>query len=228
MSTRLAELQSVAGDVSRETLDRLDAFEAEFRRWSTRINLAAPSTLSELWQRHILDSAQLFSIAPDATTWLDLGSGGGFPGAVLAILLAERAGGRIELVESNNKKAAFLRTVLGILGTPATVHVCRIEDAFSRTKRPEIITARALAPLPRLFDLASPWLTDHSSAPARALFHKGREYVSELIESRDAWRFDLIEHQSKIDPTSRILEISGLSRIVPAGRGNGTLRQVET
>lgn len=224
MSDRMAELRHVAGTVSRETLRRLEAFEAEFRRWAARINLAAPSTLDVLWQRHILDSAQLFAIKPQATAWLDLGSGGGFPGAVLAILLVERPGGRIELVESNNKKAAFLRAALGGLGAPATVHVCRIEEAFARTAPPQIVTARALAPLPRLLDLAAPWLAQ-DGAGATALFHKGREYAAELAESRDAWRFDLVEHASKIDPAGRILEISGLARVVPAGRGNDTLRQ---
>lgn len=221
MSDRLAELRDVAGRVSRETLGRLDAFEAEFRKWSARINLAAPSTLEALWSRHILDSAQLFSLKPQAKAWLDLGSGGGFPGAVIAILLMERAGGRIELVESNNKKAAFLKSVLGALGAPARIHVCRIEQAFGRTEQPEIVTARALAPLPLLLELSRPWL----ERGAGALFHKGREYAAEIAESRDGWRFDLLEHRSKIDPASRILELSQVARRAPAERSDETPRQ---
>ena len=221
MTDRLAEIRDVAGTVSRETLDRLQAFEAEFRKWSARINLAAPSTLEALWSRHILDSAQLFALKPEARTWLDLGSGGGFPGAIMAILLIERPGGRIELVESNNKKAAFLKAVLGGLGAPASVHICRIEDAFGRTSMPEIVTARALASLPLLLDLAEPWLT----RGATALFHKGRDYGVEVAESRDGWRFDLIEHQSKIDPAGRILELSKLARNAPTDRPDRTLRQ---
>lgn len=228
MSERLDELQRIAGRVSRETLERLVIFETEFRKWSNRINLAAPSTLPELWQRHILDSAQLFALKPDATAWLDLGSGGGFPGAVLAILLAERPAGRIELVESNNKKAAFLRTVLGGLGAPAIVHICRIEDAFARTAQPQIITARALAPLPRLLELGWPWLRGDSGLETTALFHKGREYVRELTESTDIWRFDLIEHPSRTDPAGRILEISSLSRIAPAGRGDDSFQRADS
>ena len=222
MSERLAELVAVAGPVSRETFDRLAAFEAEFRRWAARINLAAPSTLDEVWSRHILDSAQLVSLAPDASAWLDLGSGGGFPGAVVAILLGEREGGRIELVESNNKKAAFLKSVLGSLGAPATVHVCRIEDASARVETPEIVTARALAPLPRLLELVRPWL----GAGATGLFHKGRDYAAEIAESRDGWRFDLVEHQSRVDPSSRILELSGVARAGAAENSEATPRQV--
>lgn len=205
---RLAELREISGSVSRETLEDLDLFEAEFRRWSASINLVAPSTLDSLWQRHILDSAQLAALKPDALKWLDLGSGGGFPGVVLAILLKQRRQASIDLVESNNKKAAFLRSVLARLGAPARVHVRRIEDAENRVAMPEIVTARALAPLPLLLRLASPWL----EAGATALFHKGRDYASEVAESRDAWHFDLIEHPSKIDPASRVLEIGGLSR----------------
>ena len=99
---RLEQIREVAGAVSRETLQRLEAFEAEFLKWSARINLAAPSTLDALWSRHILDSAQLAGLKPDALSWLDLGSGGGFPGAVMAILLRERPGASIELIESNH------------------------------------------------------------------------------------------------------------------------------
>lgn len=221
MTGRLAEIRDVAGTVSRETLGRLEAFEAEFRKWSARINLAAPSTLDSLWSRHILDSAQLFALKPRAKTWLDLGSGGGFPGAVIAILLAGREGGRIELVESNNKKAAFLKSVLGLLGAPARVHVCRIEDAVGRVEQPEIVTARALAPLPLLLELSQPWL----ERGATGLFHKGRDYAGEIAESRDGWRFDLVEHQSKIDPAGRILELSKLARNGPTERSDETLRQ---
>lgn len=205
---RLEEIRDVAGTVSRETLERLEAFEAEFLKWSARINLAAPSTLNALWSRHILDSAQLAALKPSALAWLDLGSGGGFPGAVMAILLRDRPGASIELVESNHKKAAFLRSVLGSLGAPATVHVRRIEEAADIAANVEIVTARALAPLPHLLDLASPWLT----AGATALFHKGRDYAAEVAESRDGWQFDLIEHRSKIDPASRVLELSKVER----------------
>lgn len=208
MTDRYRELIDIAGPVSRETFACLEAFEADFRKWSARINLAAPSTLNALWSRHILDSAQIARLASDALRWLDIGSGGGFPGAVMAILLKDRAGAHIDLVESNNKKASFLRTVLGAYGAPAHVHVSRIEDASGLFAQPEIVTARALAPLPKLLGLSEPWLSHGTTA----LFHKGRDYAAEVAESVNEWCFDLVEHPSRIDPTSRILEISGLTR----------------
>lgn len=199
----------VAGDVSRETYDDLRVFEREFRRWSGRINLAAPSTLPDLWQRHILDSAQLLPLAGSATSWLDLGSGGGFPGAVVAILLKARQGASITLVESNRKKAAFLSTTLGLLKAPAKVLPIRIEQAWTSGLEPEIVTARALAPLANLLALSEPWLT----RGARGLFHKGRDYRSELANCADEWRFDLVETPSVIDGESVILDVSNLVAI---------------
>ncbi|MGH6859998.1 MAG: 16S rRNA (guanine(527)-N(7))-methyltransferase RsmG [Phyllobacterium sp.] len=192
--------------VSRETVEDLLAFEELFRKWSKAINLASPSTLDHLWERHIVDSAQLLGLAPDARHWLDLGSGGGFPGVILAILLKQSSGARVDLVESNSKKAAFLRTALGKANAPASVHAIRIEAAWPDIKNPAIVTARALAPLKDLFGLAQPWLT----AGATALFQKGRDYRREIDESRDVWSFDLVEHQSVVDRDSVILQVSNL------------------
>lgn len=211
MSGEFESLQSVAGPVSRETFERLKAFEAEFRRWSARINLAAPSTLQTFWSRHVLDSAQLLKLAGDAGKLVDLGSGGGFPGAVLAILLIERPEAQISLVESNRKKAAFLQNILGRLGSRARVLPVRIEQAFGITGPVDIVTARALAPLPQLLDLAEPWLL----AGATALFHKGREFRAELANCRDGWNLDLLEHPSLVDADSVILEISNVRRLRP-------------
>lgn len=199
----LVALEKAAGPVSRETFDRLCDFEAMFRHWSARINLAAPSTLSQLWERHILDSAQLIRLAPHANHWLDIGSGGGFPGAIVALLLREREEAHIDLVESNRKKAAFLQTVLAKLEAPATIHANRIEDCYDRVPAPEIITARALAPLSRLIPLAEPWMVEG----ARAFFHKGRDYRREIEESRDVWQFNLVEHKTLFDGEGVILEI---------------------
>jgi len=208
---REKRLQEVLSIVSRETVDNLYGFEELFRKWSAAINLAAPSTLDHLWERHIVDSAQLFDMAPNALKWLDLGSGGGFPGVVLAILLKERPQGSIDLVESNGKKAAFLRTAIGQFSVPGTVHVARIDAVWAKIPTPDIITARALAPLSSLFVLAEPWLT----TGAAALFQKGRDYRREIEESRDAWSFDLVERASAIDKDSVVLQVSNLRRIDP-------------
>jgi len=199
-------LQEAAGPVSRETFERLVAFEQLFLKWNRSINLAAPSTLDDVWGRHILDSAQLARIAPQAKRWVDLGSGGGFPGLVLAFLLVERDGASIDLVESNRKKASFLQAVIGQFGLPARVVARRIDDSYALVSAPEIVTARALAALPALLDLSAPWLTKGS----RALFHKGRDYRAEVEESTHRWAFDLVEHPSMTDAHGVILEVTDL------------------
>lgn len=199
-------LQEAAGPVSRETFERLVAFEQLFLKWNRSINLAAPSTLDDVWGRHILDSAQLARIAPQAKRWVDLGSGGGFPGLVLAFLLVERGGASIDLVESNRKKASFLQAVIGQFGLPARVVARRIDDSYALVSAPEIVTARALAALPALLDLSAPWLTKGS----RALFHKGRDYRVEVEESTHRWAFDLVEHPSMTDAHGVILELADL------------------
>jgi 16S rRNA (guanine527-N7)-methyltransferase len=200
------ELKAVAGNVSRETFQTLIVFEKRFRSWNARINLVANSTLTELWRRHILDSAQLFRLAPEAKNWLDIGSGGGFPGLILAILLKERDGGRIQMVESNRKKAAFLQAMTGELSLPAEIRAVRIEDAPGQVRQPDIVTARALTALDGLLALSSPWLMKG----ATGLFHKGRDYRAEIAESSLNWRFDLIEHQSATESGAMILEIKEL------------------
>ncbi|RWP16737.1 MAG: 16S rRNA (guanine(527)-N(7))-methyltransferase RsmG [Mesorhizobium sp.] len=202
-------LQAAAGPVSRETFERLVEFETVFQKWNRRINLAAQSTQDDVWRRHILDSAQLARIKPDAKRWVDLGSGGGFPGLVLAFLLAERDGASIDLVESNRKKASFLQAVVGQFNLPARVVARRIDDAYAFVSTPQIVTARALASLPVLLDLAAPWLT----TGARGLFHKGRDYRAEVAESAQRWSFDLVEHASATDAHGVILELSDLRQL---------------
>jgi len=183
-------------------------FENTFLKWNQRINLSAPSTLEATWQRHILDSAQLLAIEPQARQWLDIGSGGGFPGLIVAFLLRER-GGSVDLVESNRKKTGFLQAMVGEFGLPARVHARRIEDVYSLVQQPQIVTARALAPLPLLLDLAAPWLT----SGAHGLFHKGRDYRLEVEESAHHWNFDLVEHASTVDPQGVVLEIRNLRKM---------------
>lgn len=197
----------MAGAVSRETFERLVAFEFMFRKWAQRINLTASSQLADLWERHILDSAQLLPLGGNAAKWIDLGSGGGFPGAVLAIMLADRPSAKMVLVESNRKKTAFLQTALAGY-TNKRILPIRIEDAAREAGPADIVTARALAPLKQLLVLAEPWL----SKSARGLFLKGAEFGVEIEESRDAWDFDLIEHPSKTNADGVVLEISHLRR----------------
>jgi 16S rRNA (guanine527-N7)-methyltransferase len=189
--------------VSRETEARLTAFETEFLKWAARINLVAPSTLKDIRQRHIADSAQILDLAPDAKKIVDLGSGGGFPGLVLAVLLAETPDAHVHLVESNGKKSAFLRHVIRTLSLSATVHNHRIEDVISGLPMPDIVTARALAPLPLLLRLALPKMSKN----VPAFFHKGRDHAQEIAAARGAFNFDLLMHQSRVDDDSVILEI---------------------
>ncbi len=205
---KFRSLQVILPDVSRETFERLLAFEALFVKWSKTFNLAAPSTLAQLWERHILDSAQLVAIRNPQDVWLDIGSGSGLPGVIMAIFMAESANGHVHLVESNGKKAAFLRNAIRATGASGTVHQVRIEDAAREIERVNVMTARALAALPKLLELSEPWLA-HG---ATALFHKGREYRSEIKLARDEWQFDLLEHGSAIDHESIILEIRSLQR----------------
>lgn len=206
MTSRFEELQQAAGDVSRETLDRLTEFEAEFNRWASKINLMSARDRGDLWHRHILDSAQLNGIVPaDRASWTDIGSGGGFPGAVMAILWAE-ARTRFSLIESNARKGAFLRTALGKLPQSPTILTKRIEEAGPDLPRAEVVTARALASLGMLFGYAHPLL----SADGGCYFHKGRGHRAEVEEARLAWSFDVKEHASRTDAEARILEIRNL------------------
>ena len=145
--------------VSRETLERLDRFVALLLTWQRTTNLIAPSTVSHLWMRHVTDSLQLLDLAPEARVWVDLGAGGGFPGLVIACALAGRPGAHVHLVESNNKKAAFLREVQRVTETPVSVHAARIEDFVMSFEGPaDVVPARAVAPLKSLLDQCFPLL----------------------------------------------------------------------
>jgi 16S rRNA (guanine527-N7)-methyltransferase len=206
-----AALAALARPVSRETAGRLAAYVDLLGRWQKIKNLVGPGTLEHVWTRHILDSAAVLDAAPESRTIVDLGSGAGFPGLVVGILLAGVPGAAVHLVEANARKGAFLRTVARETGAPATVHVGRIEEVvpdLARTLAPDLVTARALAPLGALLGLAEPLL----SAGAVGLFHKGRELAEEVAAARDHWRFDLVEHPSRTDPAGRLVEIRGLRR----------------
>ena len=197
-------LCSIIGPVSRETYSALKAYQHLFISWNKRINLSPSATLSSFWERHILDSAQIFGLNHAPTSeWIDLGSGGGLPGMVLAILSRESKS-RVTLVESNKKKTGFLHAANAATAAGAIIRSERIEDFVIHVKQPDVITARALASLDNLLTMAFPLFSDHN----RAFFPKGRGYRKEIEESRRNWSFDLIEHQSTIEEDSVILEIS--------------------
>ncbi|UIK05437.1 16S rRNA (guanine(527)-N(7))-methyltransferase RsmG [Neorhizobium galegae] len=198
--------------VSRETQEKLEHFSSLFQKWAKAINLVAPSTLDELWRRHIADSAQIFQLSPQPRKWLDLGSGGGFPGIITAIFLAEAQEGWVHLVESNQKKAAFLRVALSETGARGSVHPLRIESASKALPDCERISARALAELDPLLSYTSAWMIDKET---RAFFHKGRDYEAEVEKARGRWVFDLIKHRSAVEPDSIILEICNLRHKEP-------------
>lgn len=197
-------------DVSRETMGRLEVFVTLFRKWAKAINLVAPSTLTEAWKRHVVDSMQIYALHPGPRTWVDLGSGGGFPGIVTGILLAGEGDGWVHLVESNNKKAAFLRTAILETGARASVHAIRIEDAAAEIGRCDAISARALADLDLLMQFGLPWAERNPAL--RFFLHKGRDYQREIDKALGRWRFDLVKHASIVELDSVVLELSNLSR----------------
>lgn len=207
MESRALQLDGLR--VSRETNEKLAAFAELFRKWAKAINLVAPSTAGDLWNRHIADSAQLFALNPRPVTWVDLGSGGGFPGIITGILLSEVEDGWVHLVESNHKKASFLRNAILQTGARASVHPVRIEEAPKEIPQCAAISARALADLSILCDYAMPWV--NASPETRLFLHKGRDYAREVEVAHSRWNFDLVKHTSQIDRESVILEVSNLT-----------------
>ena len=190
--------------VSRETGERLAVYVELVRKWQKSQNLVAPSTLDDIWRRHVADSAQTLAALPSARRWLDFGSGAGFPGLVTAIFLAETEGARVHLVESNKGKAAFLRTVARETGAPVTVHAERSEDFNAGFDEPvDGVSARALAPLVNLVALAA----QHVARGAVAVFHKGQDFGAEVREATLSWDLDMVEQISRIDPAGRLILI---------------------
>jgi len=192
-----------ATGVSRETLDRLSAYETVLRKWQPKINLVGPSTLPDLWRRHFLDSAQLFPLLPDATRVLvDLGSGAGFPGLVLAILGVPE----VHLIESDSRKAAFLREAARVAGATVTVHNKRIEAVTGIAA--DAVTARALAPMADLLGWSFPFLGSRGTG----LFLKGQNLDDELTVTTKCWKMRTERFESRTDPTGTILRVSGIDR----------------
>jgi 16S rRNA (guanine527-N7)-methyltransferase len=201
-------------DVSAETAARLDRFVDLLLTWQRHTNLIAPSTIPSLWTRHVADSLQLLDLAeaPYAkpSIWLDLGSGGGFPGVVIACALAEVPGAQVHMVESTLKKATFLREVIRETKAPGIVHDTRIES-LARTfdaAAVDYVTARALAPLPDLLKMVSPFL----KKGAKALLLKGQDLDRELTESTKRWHIQAETVSSRTSKDGRILIVHTLSQ----------------
>ena len=196
-----------ASTVSRETLDALNVYHDLLIKWNPRINLVSKSSIENLWDRHIWDSAQIVEYTNAVKTWVDFGSGGGMPGLVLAIVAKTTdSHRRTVLLESDQRKAAFLRTVIRELSLNARVIVERIETAAPL--RADVVSARALADLPTLLSFANRHLSKHGTA----FFMKGQSWEKEVSSARETWSFDLNAHKSKTSPSAAILEIKDIQR----------------
>jgi 16S rRNA (guanine527-N7)-methyltransferase len=206
--TEAPELDLGGLSVSRETFAALKQLEDLIRRWNPTVNLVSKSTLPDLWNRHIVDSAQLFAFCPqDARSWFDIGSGGGFPGLVVAILAREgRPSMTVSLAESDQRKAAFLRQAIQTLGLRVDVKAARVESLAPQDA--DVLSARALAPLGDLLAFAE----RHLAEDGVGLFPKGARFAEEVAVARSKWSFDLKQHVSVSEPQAAILEIRKVSR----------------
>ena len=193
--------------VSRETVDRLGKYEELLKQWQKTINLVAPGTLDRIWVRHFADSAQLLRLVPDkAESWIDLGSGAGFPGLVIAILAADQGPIRsVTLVESDSRKAAFLREAARNVGVAVDILCTRIEKLpiQGTVNRFDVISARALTPLSQLLELVGPLFGENSIG----LFPKGKDFESEITSAQETWKFALRLERSVTDEQGRIVVI---------------------
>lgn len=205
--------------VSRETETRLDRFVELLLEWQAKTNLVAPSTLATLWTRHIADSVQLLTVVPSAKIWVDLGSGGGFPGVVLACALAETPGARVHLIERNARKAAFLREALRMTNAPGTIHLADIGHVVDRITDPvDCVTARAVAPLHQLIGFAEPLV----KRGAKALFPKGQDVEAELTEATKYWNIEPRLHASRTGGHGWIVELDQIERRDPFAKAHGS------
>lgn len=192
-----------ASHVSRETLADLIKYEALLNKWQASINLVSSATLSEVWKRHFWDSAQLLPMVPPETiNWVDLGSGAGFPGLVMALLLRDRPGFHMHLIESDQRKSVFLREAARLINAPITVHTIRVEQ-FQPEQLPDVVSARAFAPLNRIFALShSFW-----GKQTLGLFLKGASAPDELTGVGKEWIFKHQVSSSLSDPSGYVLKI---------------------
>lgn len=196
-------------DVSRETFERLEVYVALMMKWNSAINLVSPNTISEIWTRHILDSAQIYGLAPEnPNIWCDLGSGGGLPALVVAIMAKDTNPDlSVTCIESDLRKATFLRTVARELALNLSVRSERIEKADPQNA--DVLSARALASLDALCGFAA----RHLKPDGVAIFPKGENYRQEIDEALENWSFQLDTYPSKTHPNAVILKIGEISRV---------------
>lgn len=195
-------------DVSRETFERLEAYVALIEKWNPKINLVSKSSLPEIWDRHIWDSAQIFDIAVEGSVWADFGSGGGLPGIVLAIFAKElRPDMQFYLVESDQRKCAFLRNVVREIGLNVKIHAERIEvlDPIGAS----VISARALTDLNGLLE----FVERHSAKNGVAILPKGETWEKEILQAQENWSFEYEEITSKTNNDAAILKIKDFARV---------------
>ena len=195
-------------NVSRETIQRLETFDTVIRKWNPKINLVSRSSLDQLWTRHIADSVQVFRCVKIPEHWVDIGSGGGFPGLVVAILAADEAPKmKVTLIESDQRKSAFLRTAARECGASATVLSGRIEQVEPQKAR--VLSARALASLDDLLRFAD----RHLAEDGTAVFPKGENWKKEVDNAQQRWRFEVETAKSLTEPEAVILKVRGVERV---------------
>lgn len=200
---------AAAFGATREVVEKLQLYESLLLTWQKAVNLVAPSTLDAIWHRHFADSAQLLSRGVKAKSWVDLGSGGGFPGLVIAILLTNHENHSVHLVESNSRKCAFLHEVARRTGAAVTIHEGRIEDLArgGQIGKADAVTSRALASLGQLLGLARPFFATDTIG----LFLKGREAEQEIAEARKLWSFESVCVPSRTSSEGRVVEVTQLT-----------------
>ena len=200
-------IDQIGTSVSRETIERLEHFGELTAKWTVKINLIAKSTIPDIWNRHIIDSAQVFQYAENPQHWVDIGSGGGFPGIVMAILAKEHAPEtKFTLIESDARKCTFLRTATRELDLNLYVITQRIENAEPQDA--DIVSARALGSLTDLL----PHIDRHLKTDGTALLMKGQSFAEEVEATSGIWDFDLKAYPSITNPDSRILSLKRITR----------------
>ena len=187
-----------------KTIERLEIYHDLLLKWKSVKNLISNKTYDDIWRRHFQDSAQILELAPNAQSWIDIGSGGGFPGLVIAILLFEKTKCKVQLIDSDHRKCAFLRNVSRETGVLVDVHCGRIEDILPKLAQPDVISARALAPMRQLLDWSAPFIEKGTIG----LFLKGQDVDKELTDISIYSNFKMKMVESKTDPKARIVVVT--------------------